>query len=467
MAAKHTIGEAPSIAKSIPEIKLGGGYSTRSPINLESSPAPREIPNFASAMAEPSSEAPSFITDLLEPDSLIKRIDELKSQGVLYHPTKRVPRIESLFHGTGNEWAEGKRAVNQAEIDAWHDAASDAVEFGQDPSTLGEPPAPVYAPVSEYAPFSSRKASSSNLHGGPFYLTDAMPVAEGSYAAAGEGQGPNPEIINADVTTNKTWNLDAPVPRDIRVKGLTLLQRLINNEKANVSWIGSDGLSYGKGGASERLNYYRQAYDRLKQARIGRDVESIMSDVIDRSSGGEPIFDRSDNSGLHYEYPKLGLIPKESKSGIPLRQRDIFTSGLSPKDKFLRVLESDLGYDSVKHGSKFTGGEVTIPFSRTQIKTKGAQKVAPLSERSLEGLISEYETLNPNDFSNESLRDALRSELQSRLADMPDPQQLKNWEDPKYREDFAKHLEEKIDECVKRAEQKLDEEKEIITDIIS
>ena len=204
------------LAKSVPEIKLGGGYSTRSPINLESSPAPKQIPNFASAMADGkagSSEAPSFITDLLEPDSLIKRIDELKSQGVLYHPTKRVPRIESLFHGTGNEWAEGKRAVNQAEIDAWHDAASDAVEFGQDPSTLGEPPAPVYAPVSEYAPFSSRKASSSNLHGGPFYLTDAMPVAEGSYAAAGEGQGPNPEIINADVTTNKTWNLDAPVPK--------------------------------------------------------------------------------------------------------------------------------------------------------------------------------------------------------------------------------------------------------------
>lgn len=433
------------LAKTLPEIKLGGGYSTRSPINLESSPAPRQIPNFASTMADGkagSSEAPSFITDLLEPDSLIKRRDELKDLGVLVNPTGRVPRTESLFHGTGNAWAEGKRAVNQAEIDAWHEAASDSVEFGQDPSTLGEPPAPIYAPVSEYAPFSSRKASSQNLHGGPFYLTDAMPVAEGSYAAAGEGEGPNPEIINADVTTNKTWNLDAPVPRDIRVKGLTLLQRLINNEKANVSWIGSDGLSYGKGGAPERLNYYRKAYDRLKQAQTGRDVESIMSDIADRTDSS--LFNRYDPSGLHITQDKSGrLIPKGKE--LPLRQRP----NSSGKDRFLQVLESDLGYDSVKHGSKSTGGEVTIPFSRTQIKTRGAQKIAPLSERSLEGLISEYETLDPNNPSTESLRNALRSELQSRLADMPDPQQLKNWEDPKYREDFAKHLEEKI---AKRAE---------------
>jgi len=422
------------LAKTLPEIKLGGGYSTRSPINLESSPAPRQIPNFASTMADgkvPSSEAPSFITDLLEPDSLIKRRDELKDLGVLVNPTGRVPRTESLFHGTGNAWAEAPYSKSFDHYTILDDIRAGKYKVGDIMPTgeiihaihpdgtvdfmPGDTPEPqtFNAPEGrEFNPFSSRKASSSNLHGGPFYLTDAMPVAEGSYAAAGEGQGPNPEIINADVTTNKTWNLDTPVPRDIRVKGLTLLQQLINNEKADVSWTGSDGLTYGKGGAPERLNYYRKAYDRLKQARTGRDVESIMADIIDRSAGGEPIFDRFDPSGLHYTKDQTGR-PTYIAKEYPLRQRP----DLSPKDKFLQVLESDLGYDSVKHGSKSTGGEVTIPFSRAQIKTRGAQKIAPLSDRSLEGLIAEYKSLDPSKESNQPLREAIKETLIRRFID--------------------------------------------------
>ena len=341
------------VSRAIPEIPLPGGYTSRSNLNFESSPVREQIPNFASAMA-PSSEAPKGIIDELlasaESDPLLKRRDELKDLGVLVNPTGRTPQTETLYHGSGNaDWM------------------------------LGDNPL-----------FSSRKASSANLHGGPFYFTDSIPVAEGNYAVAGEGIGNSPGFSTSKVTTAKSWDLDAEVPRDIRVKGLTIAQQAIRNAQ-------NPG----------QKAYFERAYKDVKNAQTGRDIETAMDDVFDRLDDASPL-DRFDKSGLHI--PKDALSDWQPGADTPLRQRTV----LSGKDRFLRVLENDLGYDSVKHGSKLYGGKVTIPFSRKQIEIQDAQKLTPLRERSDQSLVDELKTLNPNDPSTESLRDAIKEEIYRR-----------------------------------------------------
>ena len=343
------------LAKTLPEIKLGGGYSTRSPINLESSPAPRQIPNFASAMADgkvPSSEAPSFITDLLEPDSLIKRRDELKDLGVLVNPTGRVPRTETLYHGSGHsDWM---------------------------------------FPESGTPTFSARKASDNNLYGGPFYFTESPATAEGQFAVAGEGQGPSPGIATADVTTTKRFDLDSPIPNDVKVKGLTWLQQQINEIQQGPKEKQSE----------LTLNFLRRTYKEFKDAKIGREAQTILSNAMELMS---PV-----NEGNFALNTLAGTeLPHDN---APLFDRDI----LSANDKFNKNVLDALGYDAITHYSQSQGSHVTIPFSRKQIKVKDAQKLGPLHERTTDSLISEYSRLDPNKESNGPLREALRDELNKR-----------------------------------------------------
>src|SRR5574343_419963 len=379
LGLKHQVPQASKfLGGLVPELKFGdSGYSTRSNLRFQDpgleSPG---LPNFVSAMAEGS--GPKFDA----PDPLIQQLDYLKSLGVLTGNRSGIsqPKTMSLWHGTGNRnW----RLDPSQPLPLPEQESYTGLEKPQYPRVVDRP----------FEPFSSRHASDRNLHGGPFYFGETPGFVEGQYAVAHEGSGIDPAIINADVTVNKGWDLEGPVPRDIRLKALTKAQQAINNTRET-----------GQPGVEKRLKYYRDLYQDLKDPNINsRDFHDRFGDLMEHIA---------DERGDFTNPEDFVASHGGEKTSLPLWDRP----NKNQFDLVNKLIMDELGYDALTHQSKNFDEQITIPFTRHQIKTRDVIPVGKLSERSSQDLINQLASLDQSKESNQPLIDELYTEISGRKA---------------------------------------------------
>jgi hypothetical protein len=350
-------GQASELAHAIPEIPLGGGYTSRSPITFDApggmSALKWHLPleynanpgmnlgnlKLRGESSEPGSAAQpkdDFIGSLIseaQNDPLIKKVDELKQLGVLTNIFSN-PETIRAYHGTGNrDWAVGEQ------------------------------------------PFSSRMVADDNLWGGGQYNSSRSSESERAYAL----EGSKPGLLDTKITTAKPFDLEAPKPRDFDIRGRAIIADAIRGAENPL-----------------QAKTYQELYEKFKAAPTTREAHEILTDVLDRKT---PTNESS---------PDLSM-GRSIGERIPFQERQGFAD---PKERTNKILR-ELGYDAIKQRGFGHEHDVTIPFSRHQLETERVTPLEKLENRSAESLTRDLELLGDQK-ADQALRSNILAELNSR-----------------------------------------------------
>ncbi len=264
---------------SIPDYSVGGGYRLSSPIHLK--------PSFDRAFKTPVFGTPiheggitgSAVDSVFGPDPILDRAAELLgSDNALkdvpvpnYRGSTPAERV-TAYHGTPDvSWALGQGKNYKPQLQetislleqTWMDNPEIRQRHPKFRSYAEEALGPdIYEPKNPV--FSTRMANPDNLYGGPIYLSESPTYVEGMYSDAETG-GPRPGIVETEVNLGKNLDLDAPVPRDIKVRGLAVIGEAIRNA-AN----------------DQQKAHFQRRYEELKRPDItGREAQRVVGDVLD------------------------------------------------------------------------------------------------------------------------------------------------------------------------------------------